>query len=102
MRLGKLEDVQDLWPAECHHPYRFHICFPTSSFSPFIARVAAGIFSASRKKCMSWVAASFNAWGDWRWTTVATTERNGLFPAGWAIMFDNESATSWGFGGFAE
>src|SRR5439155_12342938 len=102
MRLGKLEDVQDLWPAECHHPYRFHICFLTSSFSPFIARVAAGIWSASRKECMAWVAASFNAWGAWRWATVATTVRNGRSPAGWAITCAMASATSWGSGGVAD
>src|SRR5258708_17343380 len=27
---------------------------------------------------MAWVAASFNAWGAWRWATVATTVRNGV------------------------
>jgi len=34
MRLGKVEDVQDLWPATCRHANRFHHYFLTSSCSP--------------------------------------------------------------------
>src|SRR3989440_9916556 len=101
MRLGKLEDVQDLWPAECYHPYRFHICFLTSSFSPFIARVAAGIWSVSRKDCMAWAGASFNALGGRRWRTGATTLRNARPPAGWAVACAAAWATLWGSGGAA-
>src|SRR6266699_6199200 len=47
MRLGKLEDVQDLWPATCRHANRFHLRF--LSFSPFGARVAGGRSSLSKK-----------------------------------------------------
>src|SRR5258708_13299828 len=80
MRIGKLDDVQDLWPATCHHVNRFHHCFLTSSCSPGNARVAAGRWSASRKECIASVAPSFNALGAWRCATVAPTLGNGPFP----------------------
>src|SRR5947209_17634132 len=86
----------DLIPGTEWEPHRF------LSFSPFIARVAAGILSASRKDCLACVAASVSAWGAWRCATGATTVRNGRSPAGWAITLATASATSWGSGGVAD
>src|SRR5438309_9173564 len=100
MRFGKLDGVQNLWPAECHHTYRFHLRF--LAFSPFGARVARGRSSVSKKDRVACVTASFTAWGAWRWATVATTVCSGRSPAGWAMTLATASATSWGSGGVAD